>query len=241
MPPPPPPPPLPPSSQNSNDQNSSSKSRLRSRPMPKDGSINAVKSFDLTKLKATQINTRNQDGKVITEKRSANGTFEKVQCCSDDQQVKYYYDVEDDNFELGQIRPNLFLGTQDPARDFYLMKHYGITHILDLARLMKTFPFDFEYLSVDLMEVKDCDILSQLDTYIKFIENATRSMEGKVFVHCNAGISCAPFVVAAYIMKQDRLTVEAALEQIQSICPYIRPKTYFIEVLNKCEKIVLES
>jgi atypical dual specificity phosphatase len=58
---------------------------------------------------------------------------------------------------------------------------------------------------------------------------------GKILVHCSAGISRSPMVVAAYLMKRKGLTLKAALGQIIRVRPQVAPNAGFLQQLKEME------
>jgi atypical dual specificity phosphatase len=58
---------------------------------------------------------------------------------------------------------------------------------------------------------------------------------GKILVHCSAGISRSPMVVAAYLMKRKGMTLKAALGQIIRVRPQVSPNAGFLQQLKEME------
>jgi len=58
---------------------------------------------------------------------------------------------------------------------------------------------------------------------------------GKILVHCSAGISRSPMVVAAYLMKRKGMTLKAALGQIIRVRPQVSPNAGFLRQLKEME------
>ena len=57
----------------------------------------------------------------------------------------------------------------------------------------------------------------------------------RILVHCSAGISRSPMVVAAYLMKRKGMTLRAALGQIVRVRPQILPNARFLRQLREME------
>jgi hypothetical protein len=70
---------------------------------------------------------------------------------------------------------------------------------------------------------------------VKFIDR-NRQAGRAVFVHCAAGNSRAPFVVAAYLMARDGSTRDDALAAIRKTRPEIHPNMAFMARLLEWEK-----
>jgi atypical dual specificity phosphatase len=58
---------------------------------------------------------------------------------------------------------------------------------------------------------------------------------GKILVHCSAGISRSPMVAAAYLMKRKGMTLKSALGQIIRVRPQVSPNPGFLQQLKEME------
>jgi len=54
-------------------------------------------------------------------------------------------------------------------------------------------------------------------------------------VHCSAGISRSPMVVAAYLMRRRGMSLREALGQIVQVRPQVSPNAGFLEQLKELE------
>ena len=66
------------------------------------------------------------------------------------------------------------------------------------------------------------EIATHFASIADFIE-AARSAGGTVFVHCGAGISRAPTVTTAYMMRKLGLPAADALKMVRAARPCVRP------------------
>ena len=94
-----------------------------------------------------------------------------------------------------EIIPNLYLGSIFVAEDEDTLKDIGITHIVTAGRDMQPmYPKKFNYRVLKLRDYEDENITKYFDSSIEFIENALNS-DGKVLVHCLAGVSRSSAIV----------------------------------------------
>ncbi len=81
----------------------------------------------------------------------------------------------------------------------------GITHIINVT---KNIPFyhenskriKIEYLNIPVDDLLVEDIKKHFDKTNEFIEKV-KQQNGKILVHCQAGISRSPTIVIAYMIK----------------------------------------
>lgn len=65
---------------------------------------------------------------------------------------------------------------------------------------------------------------------IEFIDEAIE--KGNILVHCLAGVSRSPTIVAAYLMYKKKLRYKEALAIIKQTRPFVNPNPGFIEQLK---------
>ena len=75
----------------------------------------------------------------------------------------------------------------------------------------------------------------------KFLDNALRSKDNNVLVHCSAGISRSPTLVLAYMMKKNHWTLDEAFDKMRKLRQIIDPNVNFIIQLREWEKIIMSS
>lgn len=198
-----------------------------------------IENFQKGRLKKTETKVRTCHGRVFVEKLdSVTGNYS----ASDVGQLSYGWvgDTKRD-LQLAEIRKNVLLGSQDVASDFDLLHKNRITHILNLAPAVEnSFSDDFVYLKLPILDVPETDITLHFDKTNDFISSALSS-KGRIYVHCNAGVSRAPTIVAAYLMKTEKISAKDALESIKYIRPSISPNKGFLQHLDNYEKIFLCS
>ena len=69
------------------------------------------------------------------------------------------------------------------------------------------------------------------------METALRAKNntGRILVHCSAGMSRSPTIVAAFLMKRRQMTLMQALKQIVDVRPQVCPNPGFIQQLKDLE------
>ena len=100
-----------------------------------------------------------------------------------------------------EIVPGIFIGSIHAAFNQEALLEHGITHVLNASRIPATFPKLFTYLSIDIRDKEDANILSCIPASNIFIETGVDA--GGVLVHCFGGRSrSAAFVVAFLISSR---------------------------------------
>jgi protein-tyrosine phosphatase len=125
---------------------------------------------------------------------------------------------------MWRILQNLYLGDRRDAHDFDLMKHMGITHILNCAlELPCWYPREFTYKHLELTD-PDPEFHGTIEAFCAFIRRGRKP--GSVLVHCSAGLNRSPAVILAYLCHRGKSLPEA-LDHLQECVE--EPRGYFIE------------
>jgi protein-tyrosine phosphatase len=121
----------------------------------------------------------------------------------------------------------------------------GITHIINVT---KNIPFyhensesiKIEYLRVSVNDSCDQDIKKYFDEANNFIDKV-KQQNGKVLVHCQAGISRSPTIVIAYLMNSKNLSLEECYDDVKKIRPIVEPNFLFYSQLHIYESCLNKS
>ena len=118
-----------------------------------------------------------------------------------------------DNRLAGMERPGLF---QHLHKDLNFLKDLGISVIVNLEEYFWDYPsFEVLHLPVgDFQPPKNEDF----ENYINFI--SPKVEEGKkVLVHCHAGMGRTNLMIAAYIVHNEMVKPDIALDKVKTLRP----------------------
>lgn len=132
------------------------------------------------------------------------------------------------------VAPYLFIGSFHPANDKDLLASNGITHICCCINVDARFPGQFAFMKIAADDSNGYNISQHFDETFKFIDSAVTKGNG-VLVHCGAGISRAPTILAAYLMRKLKITADRAIAMIQSVRPCASPNLGFKDQLKQYE------
>ena len=122
----------------------------------------------------------------------------------------------------------LFSGSQDVAHDMETLKKHGVTHILNVATGVENmFPQEFVYQTQEMRDLPEFPIFHDFDKAISFIDQC-KKLNGRVLVHCNAGISRSAAIVMAYLIQNEGMNVNDAFSYLRSKRPATCPNPGFL-------------
>ena len=144
---------------------------------------------------------------------------------------------------LHEIMPRLWCGGWAALNnDCQELRSRGVTHVVSVVsadqRRLPPFVKGHYYARVDDRAEAAKEIAAHFAPIADFIE-AARSSGGTVFVHCGAGISRAPTVTTAYMMRKLGLPAADALKMVRAARPCVRPNVGFAEQLRAWESSCL--
>lgn len=136
-----------------------------------------------------------------------------------------------------RILPHLYLGCQRDVLNKELMQQNDIAYVLNASNTCPKPDFISEshFLRVPVNDSFCEKILPWLDRSVDFIEKAKAS-NGRVLVHCLAGISRSATIAIAYIMKRMTMTLDEAYRFVKEKRPTISPNFNFLGQLLDFEK-----
>ncbi|KAM8842346.1 dual specificity protein phosphatase 5 [Synchiropus picturatus] len=140
-----------------------------------------------------------------------------------------------------EILPFLYLGSAYHASRQDYLSDLHITALLNVSRRdLQPTKGGFDYKWIPVEDNHMADISSHFQEAIEFIDHVKQS-GGKVLVHCEAGISRSPTICMAYIMKTQRIKLDAAFDIIKQRRAVISPNFSFMGQLLQFESEVLSS
>ncbi|CAL8386008.1 unnamed protein product [Boreogadus saida] len=136
-----------------------------------------------------------------------------------------------------RILPHLYLGCQRDVLNKDLMQQNDIVFVLNASNTCPKPDFisDAHFLRVPVNDSFCEKILPWLDKSVEFIERAKAS-NGRVLVHCLAGISRSATIAIAYIMKRMDMSLDEAYRFVKEKRPTISPNFNFLGQLLDFEK-----
>jgi len=137
---------------------------------------------------------------------------------------------------ISKINDYLFLGSLQGAKDKTALKKFGITHIINISSINDTnfYENEFKYLNIDIKDSHEEDIKRFFPTLVQYIESA-KDQQGKIFVHCYAGISRGPSVAISYFIWKRGITYQEAYRVVKDARATISPNAGFVYKLLEWE------
>ncbi|TPX32544.1 hypothetical protein SmJEL517_g04396 [Synchytrium microbalum] len=123
--------------------------------------------------------------------------------------------------EMQEILPGLWLGPIQSAKNVQALKEHGITHVVCIRDsgekhiVRPFFPTDFIYYEIEVSDSPMQNLIPYFPDAKKFIGNAL-NQGGRVFVHCNGGISRSPAFVVAFVMESQHWDYHTAFSFVQN-------------------------
>ena len=153
--------------------------------------------------------------------------------------------VDDDDDRLTAppscIEDGLYLGDARNASCHKTISRLGISVIINCTQ---DIPFE-KMDGVEFHRVPVCDTLSSNIAEFFYKTNAiiekARADGKNVLVHCFAGISRSPTIVAAYLMHKHYINTMTAVARIKAIRPCVEPNIAFFIQLAEFETILATS
>ena len=152
---------------------------------------------------------------------------------------------------ITRIEPNIYLGgvhtpSDDPVDGRHMdgrmaphcfLETYGIRAVVSLTDLPVKWNVhpDIRHLHYPVLDYPTTQLKPYFDEAASFIEECLKEGRG-IFVHCHMGISRSTTMLIAYYMKCRGMTLQHAIQRIQSSRSFSLPNIGFIKQLVLYEK-----
>eukprot|EP01134_Creolimax_fragrantissima_P006698 CFRG6698T1 len=138
---------------------------------------------------------------------------------------------------MQEVVHGLFIGGIDSVSPEALASN-DISAVVTLLKDFKSdLPEGTEHILLPIDDEEDQDILVKLETVLDFIKKHLCAENGRVLVHCHAGVSRSAAIVCAYLMKTENLSVNDALEKLNTVCPGAEPNRGFMKQLSMYQQM----
>lgn len=141
--------------------------------------------------------------------------------------------------EATLILPGLWLGSEKDEKDKEWVTATGITHDVH-ATYTRPQVAAAKVCSVRIEDLPTENIYKHFEKTYKFIRKALDS-GGKVFVHCQMGISRSASLIIAFLMKDRKMTLKQAKAFVEKKRDIINPNSGFLKQLKKWEDHLRKS
>ncbi|KAK0702468.1 protein-tyrosine phosphatase-like protein [Apiosordaria backusii] len=111
----------------------------------------------------------------------------------------------------------------------------GITTVFSIGKSPLFLHPEITYHRLPLLDSENVSIIPTVEKACEIIDNVEKQGK-KVLVHCSAGISRSPAVIAGYLIRRKGMTLEGAMDVIKGGRGVVRPNKGFMEELEEMEK-----
>jgi len=135
------------------------------------------------------------------------------------------------------ILPYLYIGPcSATSSTSTFVARQGITHIISVGKKPGSMLDSVTYLRLSIEDDPSANLSKAGGEAIAFINKARAGKkQSKVFVHCSAGISRSPAIVAFYLVQSCGMSLKRALGLIISARPNACPNPGFVSQLQQAE------
>lgn len=144
--------------------------------------------------------------------------------------------VDIDTAVVSEILPHVLIGNQRDAADREKLRELGVTHIINVtSQLPLHFENDIVYKRLPASDNGSQNLKQYFQEAIAFIDGV-REMNGRVLVHCQAGVSRSPTIVIAYLMARSQKTLADAFSFVKDRRSIVAPNLNFMGQLLEFEQ-----
>jgi protein-tyrosine phosphatase len=173
--------------------------------------------------------------KVTTDtKREGNKTTRIVRANG---RVRYVYVTEAtySHFDCSRIEPGLYQGARPNQYPFFAD---AVINLEDTLVLNYKPDKLLGYLWAPIKDKPEAKpTIAWLDQIVDALIS-WRYREWSVLVHCQAGFSRSSLILAAFLIKKENLSCDAALDKLRACREGVRPNSGFLELLKEYEALL---
>ncbi|XP_060567203.1 probable dual specificity protein phosphatase DDB_G0281963 [Ruditapes philippinarum] len=133
----------------------------------------------------------------------------------------------------------IYIGDREDAESLQNSNEAGITHIVTVDKYPLKWIEEngiFRYLYHQCLDMETTDLLSQFKHMFNFIDEADKQ-NGKVLIHCLAGMSRSSTIAVGYLMYKSKIPLEVAMHIVKQYRKKIKPNEGFMRQLELFEQI----
>jgi protein-tyrosine phosphatase len=131
----------------------------------------------------------------------------------------------------------LYLGSEYNASNIAELQHLGVTHVINVTpdtEIRNFFPDLLAYHRIPVVDVETEDLHRYLADAVRRL-SASKEQGHKVLIHCQRGVSRSPTVVVAFLMYDQGLSLQQALQQAKERRSIVKPNKGFLRQLEELE------
>ncbi|KAI6661396.1 Dual specificity protein phosphatase 2 [Oopsacas minuta] len=135
-----------------------------------------------------------------------------------------------------RINEYIYLGSEAHASDFDVLRENGIGFVLNVASCCKNYfeGGELVYKNLPVLDVCETNISEIFNEAFDFIETV-KQRNGKVLIHCQAGVSRSVTITTAYLMKTEKISMNDALKKVKETRKCAAPNFGFMVKLMEYE------
>ena len=135
--------------------------------------------------------------------------------------------------KIYQISSHLFMSGYESATNLEMLKEKQINHIINLTahKTQNMFEKSFTYSNYNIEDNSEFDLKNVLNDIIVDISKHVATGR-KVLVHCKMGISRAPSIILAFMIRMQGKDYDNAYDELSLINPKISPNLGFLMLLK---------
>ena len=151
--------------------------------------------------------------------------------------IEYYYSIANNN-DLDEVYDNIYVGNISTAYNKDKLKELNIKNVITaISGMTEIYPDEFNYMLVDVLDIKQQDMTPMFDDTTKFIKDSLDKGE-KVYIHCMCGASRSVSIVCAFLTKEHGIEPEEAIKMIRNIRKVANPNPSFRNQLQNYHETV---